>query len=203
MSKTILLFVIILFLGCQLYAQDAADNSFKRFGFVAGMNLANMNFNKGVPAPSTPVKASWKSGITFGFLISIPLAENLLLQPEYFYTKRRSADNSSGINYFIDYVSMPLLLNYKISSMFALVAGPQAELLINARSNSNGVNTNITHDTEERSIGATAGFNVKLPGSFFLSARYLYGLNHIGIGQRSNLKEFKYEVVNLAIGVRF
>ena len=31
----------------------------------------------------------------------------------------------------------------------------------------------------------------------------MHGLNHIGIGQRSNIKEFKFEVVSLMLGFAF
>ena len=200
---TLLLCAITFICSYQSYAQENSDDSYKRFGFIAGMNISDMNFNKGVPRPSVPVAATWKSGITIGFLVHIPLAENLFIQPGYSYTQRRGADKSTGINYSTGYFSMPVLLKYKISSRFAFVAGPQAELLIYANADSNGVKSNITHDVEERSIGATAGFDIQLIKSFFISARYLQGLNHIGIGQRSDVKEFKYEVVNLSIGIGF
>lgn len=199
-----LLFIIIISIcNKQSFAQTNLNTSYKRFGVQAGMNIANMNFNKGVPAPATPVNATWKSGITLGILVHIPLAKKLFLQPEYIYTHRKGADKSLAINYTTDYFSMPVLLNYRISSLFNLVAGPQAEILIHAKADDNGVMSNITHDMEERSIGATAGFEIHLYKSFFFSARYFQGLNHISIAQRSNKREFKYEAVNLSLGVQF
>ncbi|HEY8733586.1 MAG TPA: hypothetical protein VIL90_03405, partial [Puia sp.] len=67
----------------------------------------------------------------------------------------------------------------------------------------NGVNTNITHDVEERGIGLIGGLEFTILKSIFLSARYMQGLNHVGIGQRSYTKEFKYQVVNFTAGIRF
>lgn len=183
-------------------AQTISTPPFKRFGFQAGLNTANMNFNLGVPAPAVHAAASWKTGISLGFLLRIPLAKNLFLQPEYAFNQRKGADKSFSVDYDLDYLSMPVLLNYSISSRISLLAGPQLELLIDARSMGNGVNSNITHDVEERSIGLLAGLEVQIIKSFFLSARYLQGLNHIGIGQRSDAKEFKYESINLTAGIR-
>ena len=200
---TLVLCAVTLICSYKSNAQDFTNDSYKRFGFIAGMNISDMNFNKGVPRPSIPVSATWKSGITIGFLLHIPLSENLFIQPGYSYTQRSGADKSKGINYSIGYLSMPVLLKYKISSRFAFVAGPQAELTIYSNADSNGVKSNITHDVEERSIGVTAGFDIHLINSFFISARYMQGLNHIGIGQRSNVKEFKYEVVDISIGIGF
>jgi hypothetical protein len=200
-NPKILVLVVFLFSYGQLFAQDNSEFFYKRFGVIIGANLSNMNFNKGNPAPPVPVKASWKSGITVGFLVHIPLAENLFLQPEYLFTQRSGSDKSIGVDYLTSYLSLPVLLNYRISSRFALLAGPQAELLINTKEKKNDLNSNITHDMEERSIGVTAGVNVHLYKSLSLSARYLQGLNHIGIGQRSEVKEFKYQAVNLSLEI--
>jgi hypothetical protein len=199
----IILFLALIICVEKLNAQVQEDPPFKRFSFQAGINISNMNFNMGEPPPATPVAASWKTGINIGLALYIPLAEKLFLQPEYFYTQRRGADGSLGIDYDADYLSLPVLLNYKLSSRFSLIAGPQVELLINAKSIYQGVSTNISHDVEERSIGITGGFEVEIIRSFFLSASYFQGLNHIGIGQRSEVKEFKYQVVNITAGIRF
>ena len=136
-------------------------------------------------------------------MLSIPIANKLTIQPEYSYAQRKGADKSLNIDYSLNWLSMPVLLHYQISPRFALMAGPQVELLINADSTNHGVTTNITHDVEERSIGITGGFEVEIIKSFFLSAKYFQGLNHIGIGQRSTVKEFKYQVVTITAGVRF
>ena len=176
---------------------------FPRFALQAGADFSNMNFNKGVPAPASPVAASWKAGFTLGLLMRVPLAASWWLQPEYSFTRRNGADKSTNISYQLDYLSLPVLLSYRISPALSVMAGPEAGILIHAGSGNNGSNTNITHDTEERSLGFTGGLQLDIKKRFFLSARYLQGLNHIGIGQRSNLKEFKYQSASLTAGVRF
>src|SRR6185437_6020746 len=108
-----------------LSAQDNTNPSFKRFGFQAGVNIAAMNFNLGNPAPAEKEKLSWKAGISFGFLLRIPLAKNLFLQPEYSFIQRNGEDRSISVDYDLDYLSMPVLLNYSISSRISLLAGPQ------------------------------------------------------------------------------
>jgi len=61
----------------------------------------------------------------------------------------------------------------------------------------------ITHDVEERNIGVNAGAEWDIYQGFFLTLSYFQGLNHIGIGQRSDLKEFKYQIFTLTGGFRF
>ncbi|MBA4139591.1 MAG: hypothetical protein H0X70_03650 [Segetibacter sp.] len=66
-----LLLLIVVFLFKQSFAQNSS-NTFKRFGFKAGINITNMNFNKGIPPPAAPIQAVWKPGFTTGFLLRIP-----------------------------------------------------------------------------------------------------------------------------------
>jgi hypothetical protein len=84
-----------------------------------------------------------------------------------------------------------------------VLAGPQFEILIDARANEQNTNTNITHDMEERGIGIIGGFEFVVYKSFFLSARYLQGLNHVGLRLGSAVKEYKYQSFILSAGIRF
>jgi hypothetical protein len=202
--KPILILVIISFVFIEkTNAQENNNSVQKHFGFQAGVNISNMNFNMGEPPPPVHADPSWETGFTFGFQLRIPLTKNLLLQPEYSFSERNGSDKSIGTDYRLNYFSLPVLLNYQLSPQFNLIAGPQFEILIDAKSFENGESNNITHDVEERGIGITGGLEFTVLKSLFLSARYLQGLNHIGIGQRSSVKEFKYQVVNLTTGLRF
>jgi Outer membrane protein beta-barrel domain len=194
-------FIFCIFFCNRLFAQQQVDPSFKRFTLQAGANISNMNFNKGEPPPTTHIASAWKAGITMGISMRVALAKKLFLQPEYNYLQRNGADKSLTINYSLNYFSLPVLVNYKITPVIALLAGPQLELLIVAKSKSNSFSTNITHDTEERSIAATAGIEVQIKKLFIVSGRYLQGLNHVGIGQRSSTKEFKYQALSITVGV--
>jgi opacity protein-like surface antigen len=162
-----------------------------------------MNFNLGSTAPDTTIKSAWKPGFTLGFILQIPLNDRFSLQTEYSYVHRNGTDNSSGIDYGLDYLSMPLLLKYTISDKIKLYAGPQFELLINAHSVDKGENADITHIVEERSIGVVGGLEFSVTSTLFLSCRYFQGFNNIGIYQRTNPKEFKYQAVSLTAGIRF
>jgi hypothetical protein len=195
---------LLIFSGARiLNAQPVTETTVKHFGFQAGIQISNMNFNLGSTAPDTTIAASWKVGFNFGFILSVPLSEKFTLQPEYSFARRYGTDNSVGIDYRLDYLSMPVLVKYQISDQFALVAGPQLELLINAQSTENGEDADITHDVEERSIGIVGGLEFNVNETFFLTARYMQGLNHIGIYQRTNVKEFKYELASFTAGFRF
>jgi hypothetical protein len=199
-----ILFLVLFSYAKITGAQSVTESTFKYFGFQAGMNISNMNFNLGSTAPDTTIKSAWKPGFTFGFILQIPLIENFSLEPEFSFARRFGTNNSVGIDYRLDYLSMPLLVKYLISERFDLFAGPQFELLIDAQSINKGEKADITHIVEERCIGIVCGLNVYITSVLFISGRYFQSLNNIGIYQRSSdVKEFKYQLLSLTAGIRF
>lgn len=197
-----LLLIIALFILNFSFAQTAGS-TFKRFSFIVGGEVSNMNFNKGIPPPAVPVKAAWNAGITAGFSLQILLKNNFSIQTEYLYSQVNGEDKRTGIKYMLNYLSMPVLLKYQLSSKVAAEVGPQADLLITAKKKINEISSNITHDTEERNFGLAAGLDFKLIKDVSLNARYSHGLNHIGIGQRSAVNEFKLEQFRLIASIKF
>ena len=184
-------------------AQNGDQHSMERFGFKLGVNYSGMNFNKGYPPPDTHLAVVWMAGITAGFLLAVPLVDKLSVNPEYAYSQMRGKDERSGTTYKLNYLSLPVFLTYRITQRIAIKAGPQLDLLINEKKNAGMGDQNITHDTEERNVGVAAGVEVKLITNFYLEARYMQGLNHIGIGQRSNTTEFTSQLVQLNANFRF
>jgi hypothetical protein len=203
MRNGILVLALSLFFVHLSSAQEYPDAGFKKFGFTAGVNFSHMNFNKGVPPPPSPVKTNWKGGIFFGFLLHVPLTSQWSVQPEYIFSQQGGAPEGSGINYKLNYISMPVLLRYQINGKVAVLAGPQLDMLINAKKDSSGKSYNITHDTEERNFGLTAGIEYAVLKNLGIYVRYMLGINHVGIGQRSELKEFKFELLKGGANIRF
>ncbi len=197
------IFLFSTFLWSVKTVAQSSDTSFKHFGFQAGINISNMDFNIGDPGPVIKTNTSWQTGITFGFQLKIPLTKKILIQPEYTFSQRNGSDQTVETTYTINYFSLPILLNYQLSRRFNILAGPQFEITTSANSTTNGENLSITHDVEERGIGIIGGLEFTVIKSFFLSARYFQGLNHVGIGQRSNVKEFVYQSFMLTAGIRF
>jgi opacity protein-like surface antigen len=203
-------YLLVCLLGGWSYAASAqapADVQPARklpvsFGLRLGLNYSTTNFNMGEPKPVVPVDTKWKPGFVVGALVEVGLSEHLALQQEYLYSQQ-SGEVKGGARYKMQYLSLPLLLKYRIIPRLAVVAGPQFDLMLKAQQEVAGQTTNITHDTEERGFSATAGLEVNIWRSLSLSARYLQGLNHVGIGQRSAVQEFKWQSVQVAAEVRF
>ena len=172
----------------------------QRYGLRLGAHYSLMNFNKGQPPLPQTVPNSWKPGLNIGFQLRFPVSEMLGVQPEYFYTYMQGADERSGSDYQLHYLSLPVLLNMRVSERMSHMAGPQFGLLIHARQKTNGTVSNVTHDTEERSVSAVGALQVHFTPAWYADLRYVHGLNHIGLGQRSAVKEFKWQGVELGVG---
>lgn len=206
----------LLLLGClplTLHAQhryrparatqdEPAQVSRVHFGASLGANLTHMNFNRGYPKPATPINTSWKPGIAVGALVQVPIYGRFSFQQEYLFSQMGSQLKDSGLIYRLAYLSLPTTLRVRVLPRLALLAGPQFDLLIKAQTENNNQTIDITHDTEERSVGTTAGLEYYLLPQLSLNARYLHGFNHVGIGQRSAVQEFKYEMVQLVVSVK-
>ncbi len=173
------------------------------FGLRLGFNYSNTNFNQGAPVPATPVATNWQPGFLAGALVQLDLTNQLALQQEYAFAQQGGEVQSTGTRYRMRYLSLPLLLKYRVAERLALVAGPQFDLMIVASSIVSGQVDDITHDTEDRAVGAVAGLEVLLWRNISLSTRFLQGFNHVGIGQRSAVQEFKWQSAQVAAEVRF
>ena len=173
-----------------------------KIGFKAGLNLSNFNFNKGFPPPATPIESSWKTGFMAGFLLQVPFGNRLSIQQEYLYTQIGGADESIGTTYKLTYASFPMLFKVKLIRALSLMAGPQFDILLQAKKNEGGSSIDIINDIEERNIGATAGLEILLWNNLSTSARYMHGINHVVMGKWSSPKEFKHEWLQIALEYR-
>ncbi len=200
MKRLVLLLSIVV--GLKAGAQAPFTRNFS-YGVKLGANASNMNFNKGEPRPTSHIAPAWKAGLISGVFLHVPISLRLAVQPEYSYVQMAGESTSDGRTFKMNYVSLPVLLKYRVAERVSLFTGPQFDLLLQAKAKSAAGEANITHDTEERNFAAIAGLDYKIFKSFYLDLRYCHGLNHVGIGQRSSTIEFKYELIQLTGSVRF
>lgn len=186
-------FLFLLLCGYQLSAQQ--------FGFKAGASYNTMNFQAGGTPSSS--KSKWKAGFYLGGLLKVPLSSTVALQPEYGYKQLKGDDVVFHVDYTLHYLSLPLLLRVEVAKQIALLAGPEFGLLIHAQQKGASGSLDATHDTEERAISLVGGVEVKIASGVFAELRYVHGYNHVGLGQRSALREFKWRGVEAGLGWRF
>ena len=165
--------------------------------FAAALFLSQVTiaqFHIGVKAGANVTKVEGKSfkdefryGYSLGGFAEIRLSNKLVLQPEVLFNQYSTRLDSnykniyedvfnSNSNIKLNYISVPILLNYKlIGSFLSLQAGPQFGVLVDQNKTllQNGGNAFKNGD-----FSMLAGVQVKV-GPMRINGRYAIGLNNI------------------------
>ena len=178
-------------------------------------HAAFSQFNIGIKAGSNITKIDGRSfkdefryGYHLGGFAEIGLGGKLSLQPEVLFNQYETRVDSSFKNIYQDalnfsddrkvklnYLSVPLLLNYKLGSALSLQAGPQFGILIDQGKNlvENGKDAFSKGDF---SLLGGASLNIS---KFRISGRYMVGLNNIN--DLDNQNEWKNQGFQLSLGL--
>ncbi|MCU7552426.1 PorT family protein [Chitinophagaceae bacterium LB-8] len=183
-------------------------------GAVLLANIAMAQFTLGVKAGANLTKIDGKSfkdefetGYHLGGFAEIGLGGKLGIQPEVLFNQYQTrVDTSFGDVYShpfsqkakLNYLSIPLLLSYKLGSSLSLIAGPQFGVLIDKDKSlvKNGEDAISNGD-----FSVLGGAQLKI-SKFRLSGRYFVGLNDIkDIDQVGDQSKWKNQGWQLSVGL--
>ncbi|MFN0174265.1 MAG: porin family protein [Saprospiraceae bacterium] len=158
-----LLLLSIFLLGgiCTLNAQ-MTDGRF-RFGFKAGVNGSNLYDD----AMATDKKS--RIGITGGGFMQIALAKGRIsLRPELLFTTKGGAydfANGDRTDFKINYIELPLSIEYRLLGFINLHAGGYASMLATADGTIEGIPGSLAKaDFEDFDFGWHAGTGIDFGG---------------------------------------
>ena len=170
-------------------------------GIKAGANITRID--------GKSFKDEFKYGYHLGGFAEIGLGRSFSLQPEILYNQYTSTIDSSfshvyqGVinspqrNVKLNYLSLPILLNYKVFGPLSLQAGPQFGVLIDQ---SKTVLENGGEAFKNGDFSVLAGAVVKL-NNLRVTGRYMVGLNNINDIDDQN--KWKNQTIQLSLGVAF
>ena len=176
MKKILLLSLSAAFLSASLQAQTVSKKSCD-WGLKMGLNGSNIRVTNGN-------SGTWKTGLVTGVYFNFKVADKLSIQPEALYSSMgaknlmSTEETSLRLNYF----SIPVLLQYKVTNCFAVVAGPQVDVMIQAKMKNGGGFSKVTDSYKENSFNATGGVTAWPVSCLGFTLRYIYGLNNISKG---------------------
>ena len=190
-TRLISLFALLLFLSVASYSQSLT------VGIKGGVSINKITGK------------SFKEQFTYGYHIggyaTIGLGKKFAFQPEVLFNQINTDTSSqfssiySSFNHInnikLGYLSIPLILNYNVSTLLALQVGPQFGVLINQNKNllQNGSNAFKSGD-----FAMLGGLQLKLL-KFRLYGRYVIGLNNLdNIGNKDN---WKSQSIQLGLGI--
>ncbi len=151
-------------------------------GIKGGINLYNIhNDNAATYDP--------KIGFNLGLLGHIHVAKHFALQPEIQYSaqgaKYTDVNGDNKIN--LNYINVPVLLQYMWDNGFRIQAGPQAGILVSAKSKNNDNTVDIKNNFKPLDMGVSFGASYIHPSTGVgIDARYNLGLSNIN--ENSDLK---------------
>lgn len=179
--------------------------------FIANASMAQ--FSIGAKAGANIIKVDGKSfkdefkyGYHLGAFVTIGLGGRFSIQPEVLFNQYQTKTDSSfkaiyqnafsgDNNVKLNYLSIPLVLNYKLGSLLSLQAGPMFSVLMDQNKNllQNG---KAAFDNGDFSMLGGAQLSL---GKIKLNGRYVVGLNNIN--DIDNQDKWKAQGWQLSIGL--
>lgn len=190
-TKLIFLSTMLIFISVSSFSQGLT------FGIKGGVTLNKLT--------GKSFKEEFSFGYHVGAFATLGMGGKLSLQPEVLFSQvtTDTASNfsavSPGFNKVKDvklkYLSIPILLNYNLSNLFALQVGPQYAILIDQDKNltQNGKEAFKTGD-----FSMVGGLQLKLV-KFRVYGRYVIGLSDIS--DVPNSGEWKNQSIQLGVGI--
>ena len=162
MKKTAI-FVASLFLLFTAKAQDV------HFGVKGGVNVSQLHFSDNTPTNS-------KAGLHLGVLAHIHLTKTWAIQPELLYSQEGA--KNPGVTYNLNYLNVPVLLQYMFENGFRLEGGPQVGFLLNAKTKTGNVTVDYKR-FKSTAFSIPLGLGYLTSSGLGLDARYVFGISNI------------------------
>lgn len=191
MKKIILLTLTILSLNF-CFAQGL------KVGIKAGANMSD--------ASGLSFQNGFKFGYQGGIFAEVMLSDKFGIQPEAILSESKLTRNATAFNQIyngitvstatnikLQYLSLPVLLNYRPVSLISFLAGPQFGILMNQ---TESINTNAQNAFKKGDLSVLAGLQLNLL-KFRVYGRYAVGLSNINDIDNKD----KWKSQNLQIGV--
>jgi hypothetical protein len=150
--------------------KDKTASSPVRFGIKAGLNVASVN--------SDDAKA--KAGIYGGFFANIPVASSFSVQPELLYNGMGAKNEDfSDVRLNLDYISLPVMLQYNVLPELYLEAGPQFSFAISRKIKGDGGSVDVKNFYKGFDLGIGLGAGYYIAQGFGVTARFVAGATDI------------------------
>ena len=170
--------IVAMFLAGVMQAQHV------NIGIKAGLNLYNIKYNN-------DIKYDTKAGLHAGLLGHIHVTKNFAVQPELLFSAQGAKYTTAGVDtkLNLNYLNIPVLLQYMFDNGFRFEAGPQVGLLLTAKADNGTTKTDIKSDLKPVDVGLALGLGyIHVPSGFGVDARYNLGLSNINDDDNSTVK---------------
>lgn len=210
MKKLKLIVIAMLVVNVSAFAQEEDNRDKVRIGAKVGFNKANIYDEN-----SDDFVADPRYGLAVGGFIAIPIGTYLGFHPELMYSQKgfKGEETVFGSEYKLErttnYLDVPLLLAFKPSKNFTLVAGPQYSYLLSREDKFTGFGVNIQDEQDfenenlrKNIMGAVIGLDINI-NNFVIGGRASWDLqNNHGDGT-SSTPQYKNMLLQATVGLAF
>ena len=169
MKKLLFAAAIAVFGFSTVNAQDLS------FGAKVGANFASVGGDDSDDLDG-------KTAFHVGAVINIGISEKFAIQPELVYSTQGYTASFDGVDVTgkLDYINLPILVDYTIISGLSIQAGPQIGFNIKDEMVADDVDdVSLDLDAESIDIAGALGAQFKMGSGLFFQARYTFGFSEI------------------------
>ena len=161
-------------------------------GLKAGVNISNLSNSSGYDMGS-------KVGFHGGLLAHIHLVPSLALQPEVMYSSQGAKYTTSDGNEHtlsLNYVNIPLQLQYMFNNGFRIQTGPQVGFLAQVKDKVKETETGFftSQDFKTVDLSWSAGLGYLSYSGLGIDARYNFGISDINNAGNNVLKNNVFQL---------
>ncbi len=179
--------LVIVLLASTLAITSINAQSPVAFGLKGGLNIATLNVE-------SDSELDPRLGLHVGGLAHIHLNRSWALQPEVIYSAQGFGDiDNDDVKWKLDYVNIPVMVQYMFDNGFRLETGPQLGLLINAKAESGNSESSLKDDLKSTDVSWGFGLNYLSKSQIGVGARYNLGLTNINEGS-SDVKNRVFQI---------
>ncbi len=167
-----------------LITSSATMAQVPKFGIKGGVNFATITSNYGA-------SYDFKVGYHLGLLAHIHVTPAFSLQPEVYYSTQgaKLGSNGSGTDkLLLNYVNIPVLLQYNFDNGFRLQGGPQLGIQTLAKEKNGSLETDLSSSYKTLDFSVPLGLSYLGYSGFGVDARYNLGVSNI-INGSGNFKQ--------------
>ncbi|NIF05256.1 PorT family protein [Chryseobacterium sp. Tr-659] len=194
-------FGLALIVGTFTFAQSTSTNTSSttssspiRFGVKAGLNVSSLS------------KSSWnsKAGFYGGVFANIPVAKDFSVQPEVLYSGiGAKADYGNNLKLNLDYIAVPVMIQYNILPQLYVEAGPQFSFLISSKFKDSSESLDAKDVTKSFDFGLGIGAGYYFTQNIGVTARYVAGLSDIAKDRLVGLEAVKNGAFQIGLAYKF
>lgn len=166
-----------LLLTTGLFAQSIS------FGAKGGLNIADV---------TNVSNSKTRTSFHLGAFAKVQLTENWAVQPELVYSGQGFKADPPIISDFtvaLNYINLPVMLQYHIIPEFHLEAGPQIGFRVAAKAKDGGNSIDLKDDYKGMDFGLGFGLGYTFDMGLGIGARYNFGLTDVYDGNSDDSRK--------------